>query len=95
MQAYASSVGPLLAPLYKLIADLTFTTPTKGAYGPVFAAASPVPRAAPNAYRGAYLKLPGGLVKASPLAGREDLQRELWETTDRFLKGLGLVFPSA
>ncbi|KAL1939678.1 hypothetical protein VTO73DRAFT_9711 [Trametes versicolor] len=95
VQAYASSVGPLLAPLYKLIADLTFTTPAKGAYGPVFAAASPVPRAAPNAYRGAYLKPPGVLVKANPLADRVGLRQELWETTDGFLKGLGLVLPEA
>lgn len=95
MQAYAASVGPFLSPIYKLIADLTFTTPAKGARGPAFAAASPVPRAEPNAYRAAYLKPPGVIAKANPLGESEELRRELWKTTDEFLKGLGLALPSA
>ncbi|KAI8984862.1 NAD-P-binding protein [Trametes punicea] len=93
VQAYANSVGPLLSPMYRLIANLTFATPTKGAYGPVFAAASPVPRAELEAYRGAYLKPPGRLAKSSPVADREDLAKELWDTTDRFLESLGLELP--
>ncbi|KAI0333456.1 NAD-P-binding protein [Cubamyces sp. BRFM 1775] len=93
VQAYAHSVGPLLSPLYRLIANLTFTSPTKGAYGPVFAAASPVPRAQADAYRGAYLKPAARLVRANRVVEREDLRRELWETTDGFLKGLGIELP--
>ncbi|CDO76362.1 hypothetical protein BN946_scf185011.g26 [Trametes cinnabarina] len=93
VQAYANSVGPLLAPLYRTIANLTFVTPSKGAYGPVFAAASPIPRAQSDAYRGAYLKPAGTLAKSNPIADREDLRKELWETTDEFLKSLGLELP--
>ncbi|KAI0637553.1 NAD-P-binding protein [Trametes polyzona] len=95
VQAYAASVGPILAPIYRLIADLTFTTPEKGAYGPVFCAASPVPGAAPNAYRGAYLKPPGVLAKPNALADREDLRKELWATTDALLRSVGLDLPRA
>ncbi|KAI0368449.1 NAD-P-binding protein [Pilatotrama ljubarskyi] len=94
VQAYANSVGPILSPIYRLIANLTFTTPAKGAYGPVFAAASPIPRAKRDAYRGSYLKPPGTLVKANPIADREDLQKELWDTTDTFLKSIGLELPA-
>ncbi|KAI9059034.1 NAD-P-binding protein, partial [Trametes sanguinea] len=93
VQAYANSVGPILAPLYRTIANLAFVTPTKGAHGPVFAAASPVPRAQRDAYRGAYLKPPGRLARSNPVAEREDLRRELWETTDGFLGSLGLELP--
>ncbi|KAL7281917.1 hypothetical protein ACG7TL_003383 [Trametes sanguinea] len=93
VQAYAKSVGPILAPLYRMIANLTFISPIKGAYGPVFSAASPIPRAQPDAYRGAYLKPPGKLAKSNPVADREDLQKELWETTDGFLRSLGLELP--
>ena len=93
MQAYAHSVGPLLSPLYRLIAALTFTTPTKGAHGPVFAAASPVPRAQADAYRGAYLKPTAKLARANRVAESEELGRELWETTEGFLRGLGVELP--
>ncbi|KAI9059035.1 NAD-P-binding protein [Trametes sanguinea] len=90
VRAYATSVGPILAPIYTLVANLFFAPPTKGAYGAVFAAASPVPRAREKEYRGAFVRNSGAVVSASPLADRAELRKELWETTARVLKDLGV-----
>ncbi|KAI0771711.1 NAD-P-binding protein [Trametes elegans] len=94
VQAYANSVGPLISPLYRLIVALAFTAPAKGALGPLFAAAAPAPRAHSNTYRGAYLKPPGVPAQAAPLADRADLRTELWDTTDAFLRSIGLDLPA-
>ncbi|OSD01954.1 NAD-P-binding protein [Trametes coccinea BRFM310] len=88
VRAYANSVGPILSPIYTLIANLFFAPPTKGAYGAVFAAASPVPRAREKEYKGALLKNSGAKTSASPLADKAELRRELWETTERILRDL-------
>ncbi|PIL36478.1 hypothetical protein GSI_00167 [Ganoderma sinense ZZ0214-1] len=58
VHAYTESVGPVLGPLYRAIAHLTFAAPATGALGPLFCAVSPVPRAEPLVYRGAYLDPP-------------------------------------
>ena len=92
MQAYAHSVGPLLSPIYTLIANLTFAKPTKGAYSTVFAAASPLPRKDSAKYKGAFLKNPGTHSSANPVGEKEELRVELWETTEKVLKDLGLEF---
>ncbi|KAI0821633.1 NAD-P-binding protein [Trametes gibbosa] len=93
VQAYASSVGPVLSVIYRTIANVAFTKATKGAYSSVFAAASPVPRAAVDTYRGAYLKPPGRITKLPAAANNKEICNELWDTTDTFLKGLGLEVP--
>ncbi|KAL7281916.1 hypothetical protein ACG7TL_003382 [Trametes sanguinea] len=95
VRAYANSVGPILAPIYILIANLFFAPPTKGAYGAVFAAASPVPRAREKEYKGALLKNSGAKTSASPLADKAELRKELWDTTARTLKYLGVEIEKA
>ncbi|KAH9853297.1 NAD-P-binding protein [Lenzites betulinus] len=93
VQAYASSVGPILSPIYRTIANLTFAGPAKGAYSCVFAAASPVPRAEADTYRGAFLRPPARITKPHAVIDKNELWGELWETTDAFLKGLELNVP--
>ncbi|KAI9059036.1 NAD-P-binding protein [Trametes sanguinea] len=90
VQAYAHTVGPILSPLYTLIANLVFATPAKGAYSTVFAAASPVPRERVDEYRGAFLKNPGVRTTVSPLAESAENLRVLWETTERVLREAGV-----
>ncbi|KAI0333457.1 NAD-P-binding protein [Cubamyces sp. BRFM 1775] len=92
VQAYAHSVGPLLSPIYTLIANLTFAKPTKGAYSTVFAAASSLPRKDSAKYKGAFLKNPGTHSSANPIGEKEELRVVLWETTERVLRDLGLEF---
>lgn len=94
MHAYTESVGPVLGPLYRAIAYLTFTSPATGAFGPLFCAASPIPRAQPLSYRGAYLDPPAKLGRCSELAERRDLAQELWDTTERILGGMGIELPT-
>ncbi|OSD01953.1 hypothetical protein PYCCODRAFT_1468227 [Trametes coccinea BRFM310] len=91
VQAYAHSVGPILSHLYALITNLTFATPAKGAYSTVFAAASPVPRENADEYKGAFLKNPGVKTTVSPVAEITANLRELWVTTERILKEVGVV----
>ncbi|KAI0640561.1 NAD-P-binding protein [Trametes meyenii] len=95
VQAYAHSVGGLRSSIYAGIANLTFTTPTKGAYGPVFAAASPVPRGRVEEYKGAFLRSPGVHSSANPLVLKADLREELWETTEKILRDIGIELDSA
>ncbi|CDO76361.1 hypothetical protein BN946_scf185011.g25 [Trametes cinnabarina] len=90
VRAYANSVGPILAPLYTLIANLTFSSPTKGAYGAVFAAASPVPREREKEYKGAFIRNSGAHASASPLADKPELRQELWDTTEKLLRDIGV-----
>lgn len=95
VHAYTESVGPLLGPLYRAIAYLTFTSPANGALGPLFCAASPAPRAQPSAYRGAYLDPPAKLSMCSKLAEGRELAGELWDTTERILKDdIGIELPA-
>ncbi|KAI1792545.1 NAD-P-binding protein [Ganoderma leucocontextum] len=94
VHAYTESVGPILGPLYRAIAYLTFTSPANGALGPLFCAASPIPRAQPTLYRGAYLDPPGKLSRCSELAERRELAAELWDTTERILNEIGIELPA-
>ncbi|KAI8984861.1 NAD-P-binding protein [Trametes punicea] len=94
VQAYAHSVGPILSPIYTLIANLTFASPVKGAYSTVFAAAAPRPRERVDEYKGEFLKNPGVHARANPLAKKAALREELWETTERVLKDIGIELES-
>ncbi|KAI0751787.1 NAD-P-binding protein [Daedaleopsis nitida] len=94
VQAYTDSVGPLLGPLYRLVALLTFQTPAQGARCPLFCAASPEPRAEPIAYRGAYLSNGGRRARLSGVAQKRELWAELWETTERVLGDVGVDVPA-
>ena len=93
VHAYTQSVGPLLGPLYRAIALLAFTAPATGALGPLFCAASPVPRAEPRLYRGAYLDPPARLSRCSGLAESGERAGELWDTTERVLREIGIELP--
>ncbi|KAJ2915083.1 hypothetical protein MD484_g5353, partial [Candolleomyces efflorescens] len=69
-----------------LIMPWIFMSPDVGSYTTLFAAASPLIKEQPEAFRGAYLKPIAQLGKASDNAEREDLGAELWETTENVLK---------
>ncbi|PCH39170.1 NAD(P)-binding protein [Wolfiporia cocos MD-104 SS10] len=90
VQAYTHSVGPVLSPIYTFIANSFFSTPSQGAYGPVFAAAAPVVRAEAQRYRGAYILPPSKLARADKRTEDRELAKELWDTTESILSGIGL-----
>ncbi|KDQ54348.1 hypothetical protein JAAARDRAFT_182313 [Jaapia argillacea MUCL 33604] len=69
---------------------LVCTPPSEGAYNSVFAAVSPVVRSKPAEFRGAYLMPVGKISKPSKLAQSDELAKELWDTTERVLKDLGV-----
>jgi hypothetical protein len=69
---------------------LFFKAPEEGAYNSCFAAASPLVRADPAKYKGVYLVPVGKIAEASENARNEDLGNELWATTEKILKELGL-----
>lgn len=95
VRAYTESVGPILGPLYRLIARLTFASPASGALGTIFCTASPIPRAEPIKYRGAYLSPPCAIDRTSRLVERKELLTELWDTTERLLRDdIGLDLPT-
>ena len=76
--------------LAAIIMGLFFVTPEVGAYSSCFAAASPLIRQHPEKYKGAYLLPVGVLAEQGQNAKRDDLAHDLWETTERILKGLSI-----
>ncbi|TFK39290.1 hypothetical protein BDQ12DRAFT_722666 [Crucibulum laeve] len=74
---------PLLA---SLVMGIFFLTPEEGAYTSCFAAASPKLREEPDKWAGVYLEPVGKRGKISQNAKRDELARELWETTEMILK---------
>lgn len=79
-----------LAFLTKHLLRLFMSTSDVGAYTQVFAAASPAVKANPEKYKGQYMVPVGILGKTGKNGLRKDLADDLWETTERFLGGLGL-----
>ncbi|GBE79047.1 Uncharacterized oxidoreductase [Sparassis crispa] len=92
VQAFAHSVGPILSPIFSLIARACFSSPTEGGYSPSFAAAAPVVRAEAEKYRGAHIVPPGKLGRASALAEDHELAKELWDTTEKILQDNGMQY---
>ena len=86
-------MGPVLGAIYRLIPLLVFKTPAQGAHSTLFAAASAVPRAEPDKYRGAYLTESCKVKNPSQLVQKAELRRELWDTTETFLRDNGLELP--
>ncbi len=72
---------------------LFFIKPDQGAYTSCFAAASPLVKANPDKYKGQYIRPVGRIVAKNPNAAKVGLAEELWETTEKFLEGLGLYKP--
>ncbi|PPQ92074.1 hypothetical protein CVT25_007099 [Psilocybe cyanescens] len=68
------------------IAWLFFKPQDEGAYNSCFAAASPVVRQEEEKYKGAYLMPVGRITDPARVALNEDVQDDLWETTERYLK---------
>jgi hypothetical protein len=66
--------------------SLFFISPHDGGYTPAWAAASRQVFEERDKYKGKYLIPYGVLEDASEDARREDLARELWDTTERVLK---------
>lgn len=78
---------PVLASIFM---GLFFVTPEVGAYNSCFAAASPLIRQHPEKYKAIYL-VPVGVIQApGKNAQRDDLARDLWETTENVLKDLAI-----
>jgi hypothetical protein len=71
---------------------LFFVSPEVGAYNTCFAAASPLVRQHPEQYKGAYLVPVGVIEEPEKNAKRNDLALELWETSERVLKDIGIRF---
>jgi hypothetical protein len=66
--------------------SLFFISPHDGGYTPVWAAASRQVFEERDKYKGKYLVPYGVLEEASEDARREDLAKELWDTTEGILK---------
>jgi len=66
--------------------SLFFISPHDGGYTPAWAAASRQVFEERDKYRGKYLVPYGVLEEASEDARREDLAKELWDTTEGILK---------
>ena len=66
--------------------SLFFISPHDGGYTPAWAAASRRVFEERDRYKGKYLVPYGDLEDASKDARREDLAKELWDTTERVLK---------
>lgn len=63
----------------------------EGAYNSVIAAASPEIRKEAETYRGAYLEGDGAkITEPSKLAQDEGLAKDLWATTESFVRSIGL-----
>lgn len=62
----------------------------EGSYTSCFAAASPLVKQDPDKYRGKYLEPFGVITETGENAKRVELGEELWETTERFLRGIEL-----
>jgi len=71
---------------------LFFMLPEPGSFSSCFAAASPLVKASPQ-YKYAYLEPVGKIGKIGKNAKRDDLAAELWETTEKILRDLGLSCP--
>ncbi|KAI0730003.1 NAD-P-binding protein [Fomitopsis betulina] len=89
VQNFAHSAGTFKAPVYAFIANAFFTSPEKGAYSTVFAAASPAVREDPK-YKGGYIVPPGKLGNVYAPCDDHELGKELRETTEKLLTDIGV-----
>lgn len=74
----------------RFLVGLFLASPDVGAYNSAFAAASPLIKADPKKYKGAYLHPVGVFKEPGANARREDLQEDCYETTEKYLASLGL-----
>ncbi|KZT68900.1 NAD(P)-binding protein [Daedalea quercina L-15889] len=85
--SHASGISYIMSLLVRTL----WTPPARGAFTSVFAAAAPDVRADAERYRGAFLQPPGRIgTPPHPDARNPALARELWDTTERLLTGMGI-----
>ena len=87
-QAYLKTIPPRR--LWLGILWLFLMPPERGADTSVFAAVSPVVRANPEKYKGAYLVPVGKLKTLNAHARNPQLAKDLWETSEKQLASLQL-----
>ncbi|KAH9933902.1 NAD(P)-binding protein [Fomitopsis serialis] len=87
----AASQPPGISHVMSLLIRALWTPPTRGAFTSVFAAAAPAVRQETERYKAAYL-LPPGRIGAPPHPDARNpvLARELWDTTERLLREMGI-----
>lgn len=86
---FVYTTNHLRFPFHRIIgffAWLFFKPVDEGAYNSCFAAASPVVRESEDKFKGAYLLPVGKISSPALVALNEDVQNDLWETTERYLK---------
>jgi hypothetical protein len=77
--------------LAKIIMGTFFKTWDEGAYNSAFAAASPLVRASPEAYKGKYIEGDyGKVVLPSKMGQDKEMAARLWAMTEEFMKDKGL-----
>jgi NAD(P)-dependent dehydrogenase (short-subunit alcohol dehydrogenase family) len=69
---------------------LFFDKPDKGAYNSAFAAASEEVTKQRDKYKGVYLTPVGKVTETTDMARDEELQKELWDSVEKFLQEKGL-----
>jgi NAD(P)-dependent dehydrogenase (short-subunit alcohol dehydrogenase family) len=65
---------------------LFFDKPDKGAYNSAFAAASEEVAKQRDKYKGVYLTPVGKVTEPTDMARDEELQKELWDSVEKFLQ---------
>ncbi|KAJ7167065.1 NAD-P-binding protein [Mycena filopes] len=81
---------PLLGGLLGLVVPLLFSTPEAGGRAVAFAAAARDVAAERTRYKGAYLMPVGKITAASKAAQEAQLQTELYETTEKVVREMGI-----
>jgi hypothetical protein len=82
---------PFFKTLAKIIMGMFFKTWDQGAYNSAFAAASPLVRASPEAYKGKYIEGDYGMVVLPSKMGQDrEMAARLWAITEEFVTEKGL-----
>ena len=86
---------PMFRTVGKVIMGLFLKTWDQGAYNSVIGAALPAVRENPEKYKAAYIEGDyGKVVKPSELARNDEAAATLWKTTENFVRGLDIYWPS-
>ncbi|PCH44941.1 NAD(P)-binding protein [Wolfiporia cocos MD-104 SS10] len=87
----SATLSPYIASIARAFVNAVFTTPTRGAYSTVFAAASDEVRAEPRMYRGAYVRPPNQCTLPPERVRDRKKAQELWALTENVLSELGVT----
>lgn len=90
-QAWIARTPSIVRFIFGTFGRFFFIPPDRGSYASVFAAGAPVVRAEPEKYKAAYLTPKARIGKPpSQQATNANLAKELWETTERIVKEIGV-----